>query len=657
MKTDKLKRILDLEAKIKYHDYMYFEQDMPVISDAEYEEMVREYEGLLEEVPEYKPAIRVGFVEVGPSLTPIDIVEPMISVSKKKDPEEFRKWVRKNASSDAAYEDKLDGLALRLIYTKGVLTGGHNRGLGNVGGDVTHRLHLVHNVPKILTEYKDVERVEITGEAFCMFEDFNNWLERHGLDPKENDTRSSVSGLMRRGTPGEREDLPIYFKAYNASTNVRAKFEKYTDLRDHLGGLGFDLPMLLELNEVEEMMSLTSKPIGQYPIDGIVAKCNDLRKWDVEQKSEYYTYATCYKFPTISFKTKVTGIDWSLTNDGEFVGTLMYEPVEYDGTTMVRCKLDYAPSYFQRGLAIGSIISITKSNEIIPKLLGLDTVGTGKRLSYPESCPFCNQLVNNDNKDKPARCENAACEGQLTKQLVRMTDIKGFNIKGLAASRIQALVDNGFLSKHSDIFNLTESDMINSGIGTKDAKTILDQIAIVNDRDIIHWLYALAIPGLGLVRATDISNLSATNGLNDGLKFHDAKDLVRILGDSKFITELFGLDGLVIVRHIKKNEGEIFKFLSYYDYGKEHSVREVGIPIAITGTWNALTRPLMEEGLREAGYTLTDSVTKSSKCLLIADKPGASKVEKATRYGVAKVNITQVHTMQAIVSLIEALPR
>ena len=656
MSSENIKRILDLESKIKYHDYLYHQQDTSVISDSEYDDLVREYHDLLAETPEYKPAIRVGFVEVDPTMTLVEIVEPMISISKKKNKEDFQKWIKNNVSTNAVYEDKLDGLALRLIYINGELLTGHNRGSGSAGGDVGHRLHLISNIPQTLPQYENEYRVEFTGEVFCMFDDFDNWLERHSLSKDDNDTRSAVSGLMRRLKPGPREDLPMYFKVYNASAVVREEFDTYTELRDHMVEIGFDVPFQLELNEVEEMLNMTSKPVGKYPIDGIVAKDNDLRKWEKEQTGEYYTYATCFKFPTLSFETTVTGIDWSLTNEGDLIGTLMYEPVPYDGTKMTRCKLDYAPSYFAKGLAIGSTISVTKGNEIIPKLVGLVKPGMGKKLGYPDKCPFCDKLVEIGN-NSVARCVNEACEGQLVKQLTRLVEKSGLNIKGLGTERVGDLVDHGFLSEPADIFKLKEQDLITAGINSADATSILEQINKANDRDIMHWLFALAIPGLGLVRAADISNLAATNGLNDGLKFTSIKDLMLILSDSKFMSDQFGLDGLMMVTHIKKHENDISEFLSYYDMTKDHGKKEIGIPVAVTGSWPALTRELMEEGLGIAGFTLTNSVTKSTKCLLVGDKPSPTKTEKAKRYSVPLVPISSVHSLESIVALINNVQR
>lgn len=651
--SNKVKRLLELQALIKYHDYMYFDQDKPVISDAKYDEMVLEYQGLLEEHPEFDPAKHtVGFVAPDPSMETVMIVEPMLSIGKRKKAADFQKWIEQNVSTDAIYEDKLDGMALRLIYNYGNLTCIHTRGNGDVGGVVSHRRHLLKNIPDYIEADKDDPITEYTGEAHCLYKDFDEYVARHQLDPNDVDERSTVSGLMKRGKATERDDLPIYFKVYNASSVVRSRFEHYTQLRQHFISSGFDLPRLFSQSVVDELLLLDSKPIEDYPVDGIVAKDDDLSAWDREQGSQYFTYAICYKYPTPSIETKVTGIDWSIAADGELIGTLMYEPVDYEGTKLTRCKLDYAASYFEKGLRIQSVIKVTKSNEIIPKLVSLVDPGTGPKLGYPEHCPFCGEPVHMDDDGKVARCLNPECDGQLLKQLTRLSEIDAFDIKGLGPKRIQALLDNGFLSNPSDLFELNEEDLINSGIDLATTGSIMEQIGRLDDKDISRWLFALSIPNLGIVRAVEISNLAATNGLNDELKFHNLDDLIRILTDGAYLKDLFGLDGLVIGNHIRKNEDEIRKFLSHYTFTKERGVQVSGVPVAISGAWPVLSRSLLAEGLQKAGYTLSDTVTKSAKVLLTGNKPSPSKLAKASKWGIPVINITSVYDINTISVLI-----
>lgn len=652
--ADKIKRLLELEGQLKYHDYLYFELDKPQISDEQYEDLSSEYRQLREEHPEYQTTYGQGFVAPNPSMELVPIVEPMLSVSKRKDKGKYLEWVKDKADDQAIHEDKLDGMALRLIYVDGDLARIHTRGDGTHGADLSHRRHLLRHVPDHIPSDVNKGRTEYTGEAFCTFADFEAYIKMNQLDPKQNDTRSTVSGLMKRFQASEKDnDLPIYFKAYGASKNIRDELDTYEQLRGYMALAGFDLPRVLSEDDVEEMLDLPSKPTLSYPIDGIVAKANDLRKWDVEQKGDYWTYAVCYKFPTSSIETTVTGVDWSLSLDGELIGTLLYEPVNYDGTTLTRAKLDYAQSYFDKGLAIGSIIRVTKANEIIPRLVGLVNAGTGERLKYPDQCPFCNERVTLDQEKGTAYCNNDACEGQLARQLIRLVDRKdGLDIKGLGERGIQSLLDNGFLSNHADLFKLTVEDMVNANINRGVAESIIGQIQNLNRFDIHRWLCALGIPGLGLVRSIEIANFSAKNGLNDGLRFYNLDDLMMILTDAKFLSDLFGLDGLAIGNYVRQNQENISEFLAHYDFSRDRSPSLDGIPIAISGGWVAMPRQMLTEKLAEAGFVLSDKVTRSCKVLLVGEKPSASKVEKAKGYNIPVVDIRSLHDIKNVVAVL-----
>lgn len=656
--SNKVKRLLELQSQIKYHDYMYFDQDKPVISDSAYDALVMEYEALLEEHPQFDPKKHtVGFVSPDPSMETAIIVEPMLSIGKHKTKEGFQKWIAQNAPAHEIYEDKLDGMALRLIYNYGNLVCIHTRGNGDLGAVVSHRRHLLLNIPDCIKSDIDDPVTEYTGEAHCLYADFDQWVVRHGLDPKDTDPRSSVSGLMKRSKATDRDDLPIYFKCYNANSVVRSKYDSYAQLRGHFIDAGFEPPRLFNRTKVEELLNLPGKPVEDYPVDGIVVKNDDLRTWEIEQPAQYYTYAICYKYPTPSIRTKVTDIDWSIANDGELIGTLIYEPVDYEGTKLTRAKLDYAASYFEKGLRVGSIIDVTKSNEIIPRLVGLVDPGTGPKLAFPEHCPFCSEPVRMDDDGKTAYCVNPDCEGQLLKQLTRITEREALDIKGLGGKRIQALLDNGFLSNPYELFDLTEEDLINSGIDLATSGSIMEQIGKLDEKDISRWLFALAIPNLGIVRAIEISNLASTNGLNDGLKFHDLNDLITILTDGKFLQEMFGLDGLVIGSHIKQNEEDIRKFLSHYTFGKERGPQLTGIPVAISGAWPVLSRQLLAEGLLNAGYALSDTVTKSAKILLIGKNPSPSKLAKAEKWNIPTLNILSIYDINTIAVLIANVNR
>lgn len=649
--NDKMKRLLELEAQIRYHDHLYFTADAPVISDAKYDELTLEYYALREEFPDYSPAATLGAEVPNLFLGTVPIIEPMLSIGKRKTREDFSKWIKANIPGMAIYEDKLDGMALRFIYEKGILTRIHTRGNYRDGTDVSSRRYLLKNLPDTIELHEDKDRVEFTGEAFCLYSDFEAYVERHGLNINEVDTRSTVSGLMKRLKVGDDEDLPIYIKIYSASKNVRETFDTYTELRDHFTDIGFDVPLLLEGGMLEEYLNLPEKPRDHYPIDGIVAKNNDLRSWDKPQTGQYFGYTICYKFPTVSLQTTVTGIDWSLNNRGYFVGTLTYEPVDYDGTQLKRCKLDYAETYFAQGLRLGATIKVTKSNEIIPRLVSLVDVGTGALLNWPTSCPFCQQLTV---KEGPGyvKCVNAACEGQVVKRMTRLVEKKGLDIEGLAEKRIGELVERGFLTEPAQLFQLDDEALVICGVDVKTAIKVIEQVNDLNSKPLHRWLYALAMPGLGLTRAIEISNLSDKNGMNDGLKFSDTDSLMLIMSNGQYMSDMFGLDGLMIAKHVTDHAEEIRAFLDHYDFSNSHMENLNGIPVSVTGSWNAMTRDQLRDSLLAAGYVLSGTVTKTCCACLTGVKPSPSKVAKAEKWNLPVLDISSLTDIRDVITLL-----
>lgn len=654
--SDGIKRLLELQGQLKYHDHLYHTLDTPVISDSEYDILKAEYDELATQHPEVvDPAVTIGFVDPPKALGKVTITEPMISVDKKKDVESYDKWIDKNVSTTCVEEIKLDGIALRFIFTNGSLTRIHTRGRNGIGGDVSHRRHLLVNMKDGVELHEDKAEVFFTGEAYCYHKDFQDYCARHGLDPTDTDPRSTVSGLMKRAESGDRDDLPIQVTIYGASQNVREQFGTYLELREHIKECGFNVPVLIDETMRAEMMAAGKLPEWDYPIDGIVAKDNDLRSWDKPQTGEYYTYAVCYKFPTITLKTEITGVDWSLTNTGEFVGTLMYKEVDYGGTKLNRCKFDYMKSYIEKDIRVGSKISVTKSNEIIPKLISLDEIGKGEKIILPTKCPFCNGPTTPTNIS--VKCTNGECEGQTVKRMLAVFNIDSFNIHGLGDKRVEALVNIGKLNEPADIFKWDAQDLVEGGVAPASVDGILKAIEGAKANDLSKWLMALAIPSLGKVRAAEISNLSATNGMNEGLKFSDLKDFMLIIKDAQALSTMFGIEGAKIASHCKKKADEIERFLSHYDFGRQAPMGMDGVPVAITGEWNGLTRRDLTAVLRQHDFILSSSVTKTCKALLTATKPSPSKIETAKRYKLPIFEIGSISDVNGIVALLSNIGR
>lgn len=636
-----IKELLELEAKIRYHDYLYFVADKPCISDTEYDNLVYRRETLMKENPGYRPGLPPGFVEDSTTLNTVVIDEPMISVAKKKTREDLETWIKRNVKGTVSYEEKLDGLAIRLVYHFGKLVQGHLRGTGIEGPDITTRLHMLRNIPTEIPEFKDIPYFKVTGEGYCTYKDLLDYCNQWDLDPKETESRTTCSGIMKRLSPSEKDTLYLYFKAYNVSKVLRDKVKTYPELRELIVNMGFDIPMPFDGSLLQELFSMKEKPNFGYAIDGIVVKDNDLSVWKEDKLQGYWNYAACYKFPTSVMKTKLMGVDWGLTTKGYLVGTLVYEPVNYDGTILRRAKFDYPDEYIKDGLRIGSIIQITKSNEIIPNIVGIEEVGTGKRVEFPKFCPCCNQPVVVESPSM-VRCVNDNCVGLLISHLERLGEKKGLNILGLGSARITSLVDNGYLSEPSDIFKITFEDYNKLGIFDENsARSIVDQVENASKLPLQNWIFAACIPNIGYVRAGELAN-------KQGVLFSELNTFLGTMKNKEIMEELFGLDGIVACEYVQTNENELLNFFIHYDFDKEIATNVTGIPIGITGSWN-LTRDQLTERLSQEGFELSDKVSKSITKLLVGKSPSPSKIAKAEKWGIPIIEITPMTTFDQLV--------
>lgn len=636
------KEFVQLEAQIKYHDHLYSVVDKPIITNQEYDALVARYQEILEEHPEYKPNHIPGFIDQPDGFQTVDIVEPMISIVKKKDREEFVKWIKKNGGVAPVYEEKLDGVPVRLIYEFGELVGGHLRGSQTLKGIlVSHRLKLVKNIPQTVPALKASSRTHIDGEVFCLYEDLEKYALHWDIDPKEIESRTTISGKLKRLKDHERDTLPMYFRVHGAGKDVRDLYKHWMDLRVDLVEWGFEVAEILSGTLLEELFSLKEKPNFGYAIDGIVVKNNDLSKWNDEHMVGYYTYCACYKFPTRCLETVLKGVSWGLTTQGALVGTLYYDPVEYDGTVLQRAKLNYASEYIKAGLSIGSIIQITKSNEIIPNMIGVKELGHGKRIEFPKTCPMCSQPIVKETEDLYC-CVNPNCSGLIQKQLERIVSVRGLDIKGLGGKGIEQLIEAGFLSHPKDLFEIKLEDYLSIGIDQNRAEEIVEQVAAVAVLPLNRWLYASCIPEMGVVSALTLAQ-------QYNVHFTELTSLFGMLKNSELMVELFGVDGMVMSEYVTRNEAELLHFFIHFDFENYLVPNDDKIVVAFSGTW-ILPREELRGKLEEHGYELSDRVTKKVTKLVIADKPSPGKITAAEKFGIPIIRVSKLTTINNLLT-------
>lgn len=614
-----LHRLEELEKKISIYDNAYHNLDVSLITDAEYDALVLEYEGLLKLFPQFTPAFVPGFTENKGATIPL--TEPMLSIAKVNDWEKLKKNVTRYKSYTT--EEKEDGVAIRLIYDEtGSIKFLHLKGNGFEGKDISHRKHLITGIPDSI-DNDTGKMVSITGEVVCLAEDYNYFKEQASEDPGPE--RGIVSGFLRRDEAGEDDgDLPMQFIAFHASKVIREKFTTYTELREWLSDNGFELPA--RLDDIVD-----TKPESIYPIDGIVIKNNDLSKWNDQAWTGYNSYSVCYKYPTEIATTKVEGAVWNVNAQGYLKGVLTYHPVKLGSIVSTKCSFYYPEVYIRNKLKVGATIEVTRGNEIIPKLVGLVENGEGELITFPDDCPCCQEPLNKE-AEGVYRCVNDQCTGQLSVRLKKAVSGFGFEIDGLGVKRLAALIESNVVVFPSQLFTLTLEDLVSSGISKKVAKKVLDEIDEGRKRPLANWIYAAAIPKLGKARCLELNSHFKEFPVNS------TEELIALLR-SALMTDLFGLDGLGIIAYVINNGSELTEFFNNIDFKQMFQLSTIGISIGITGTCDIERKQLVER-LAEHGYWLDNKVSKSTSKLLVGNKPSPGKIGLAERFEIPVVNIT-----------------
>lgn len=631
-------RLLELEKLISIYDNAYHNLDIELVTDEEYNLLYMEWKNLLKLFPDHESAIAAGFVHNKGKLIPIN--EPMLSVNKFNDKEKFLKLAKRFGKY--TYEEKLDGVGVRVLYNPdGSIKSAHLRGDGRGGRDITSRLYLVKGVVKQLPKPTG-EESEVTGEVTCTEEDFKNYCTEYGLIDKT--ARSIVAGFLRRDEEAEDETLQLHFVAFHASKNVRDKCKTYPKLVKWFKDHGFNIPASFE--EFPE-----SKPESVFPIDGVVIKDNKLENWDGQPITGYYSYAGCFKYPTDIAVTKVNGVTWGLTTQGFLTGVINFRPTPLMGAILKRCQFHYPALYIKNGIRIGSEIEITRGNEIVPKLLGMVEAGDGELITFPDSCPYCEEQLSHPEPDV-YRCENNTCPGQISARLLRLVSTKGLDIDGIGEKKAAQLIASNLVEFPHDIFTLTKEDLAKVEIkGNKANKLIAEIAEHRKSKPLANWLFALAIPELGEIRA-----LALEDELHSNEEVLSTESVLSMLSSIDALKDMFGIDGIKIASYVIPNYRDLEIFLNYFDWenykAPSETLKGPRIPVAITGHLK-FDRKVLKEILRAKGYCLDNIVTKDSTYLMIGGKPSPGKVALAERYDIPTINVSGM-SIEDIIAFLEA---
>jgi len=651
-KADVREEVAHLRREIERHNHRYYVLDDPEISDAEYDALFRRLQALEEAHPELRtpdsPTQRVGAAPATEFAT-VRHRQPMLSLQNVTTPEEmaaFDERVRKFLGRERIQyvaEPKIDGVAVELVYEKGVLTVGSTRGDGTVGENVTPNIRTIRSVPLRLRSEarKPPELLEVRGEVYLPLEAFqklNREREEAG-QPVFANPRNAAAGSLKQLDPAVTAARPLDVVCHGVGEIRGARFATHWETLQALADAGLKpVPLSRVCDTLEDVVAFFAELEAKrdrlgYEIDGVVVKVNDLAlQKRLGEISRSPRWAVAYKFKPRQAITRVVAIVPSVGRTGVLTPIAELEPVGVGGVTIRNASLHNMDEVERKDVRVGDTVLIERAGDVIPyvvKVLTEKRTGKEKKFRMPRKCPVCGAEVVRAEGEVAYRCIGLSCPAQL-KQAVRFFGARGaMDIEGLGEKLVDQLVERGLVRDLADLYRLDEDTLADlERMGKKSAANLRAQIERSKQTTLAHFLVALGIRQVGEATA---KALAEHFGRLDRLMDASEEELqeVRDVGPEvaasirRFFAE-------------KQNRKVIQRLL---DLGvKPAPVTRakgplVGKKLVLTGGLAAMTRPEAQRRIEALGGRLVSSVSKETDYVVAGADPG-SKLAKAKKLGV-----------------------
>jgi DNA ligase (NAD+) len=663
-------RISQLVPELNRHNKLYHEENRAEIDDRTYDLLYRELELLESRFPALvlpdSPTQRVGG-EAVEALLPFPHRVPMLSIGNAFGDDELRefearcrRFLGNAAPAVISYlvEPKLDGLAIELVYEKGKLVGAGTRGNGFVGEDVLHNVLTIPTVPRRLKGESQATYLSIRGEVFiplAEFEKLNVELVAGGGEAYKN-PRNAAAGAMRRLDPKEAAGLPLTFMAH--SFGVMEGIEEPDSQAEMLAQLaqwGLPTNPINRLARgIEEVIAAIADLSGKrndltYEIDGAVVKVDDR---GLQQELGFITrtprWAVALKYPPAQTETTLQSVEFSVGRTGAVTPVALYAPTRLAGVTVSRSTLHNEERIRELDLRLGDRVVIQRAGDVIPELVRVvvDDQHEGRaKIEFPANCPACGTELSRDPDRAAIVCTSPSCPAQLQRGIEHFASRGGMEITGVGEKLIAQLLDRKLVTKISDLYRLTRSQLLSlERVAAKSADNLLEAVKQSKDRPLDRCLVALGIPQVGEATARDLAHhFRNIDALMDapleklmevkGIGPKVAKEVRRFMEDEHHRSEILALREL----------GVLFPPVD------EAATQPTSTTLAdktfvITGTLPTLERDAAEALIVAAGGKCTGSVSKKTSYVVAGEKAG-SKLTKAQELGIPVIDEAELLRM------------
>jgi DNA ligase (NAD+) len=659
-----------LAAEIDRHDRLYYREDAPEISDAEYDALRRRNSELEAMFPELvrpdSPSFRVGAPPVE-AFAKVAHAVPMLSLDnamEDADVSEFLSRVRRflgltaDTPVDIVAEPKIDGLSCALRYEDGLLTRGATRGDGAVGEDVTGNVRTIRDIPQRL-HGDPPPLLEVRGEVYMERPDFAalNAAREAAGEPLFMNPRNAAAGALRQLDSGITAKRRLRFFAYAWGEAEPAIEGTYSGFLARLRAMGLRTnPYIERCASADEMIAYhrrigEARPTLPYEIDGVVYKVDRI---DLERRLGFVgrapRWAVAHKFPAQQAQTKVQNIAIQVGRTGALTPVAMLEPVVVGGVTVSRATLHNQDYIAQKDIRIGDTVVIQRAGDVIPQVVEVVLAARpadAAEYAFPETCPECHSLAVRPPGEAVRRCTGGlVCPAQLTERLRHLVSREALDVEGLGRKQVPQLIEAGLLHAPADLFLLVrDEDKLErlgrlDGWGVKKVAKLVEAVEARRRLPLARFIYALGVRFVGEVNAKLLARHYGT------FEVWKAAMLRMAEGDAEAKAELDAVDGVgdTLVEALSEFFAEPHNVTAMDELAQELHIEAAMAPAAstspftgktvvFTGTLERMTRAEAKARAEALGAKVAGSVSRSTD-FVVAGAEAGSKLKTAQQLGV-----------------------
>ncbi|MBK8785255.1 MAG: NAD-dependent DNA ligase LigA [Chitinophagaceae bacterium] len=658
----------DLRNCLRFHEYRYYVQNDPLISDFEYDTLYKLLEhfekGNPDKVTPDSPTQRVGKGLIKDFPKTQHLV-PMLSLENSYNADDLHDFDRKarelSGLDEIEYcvEPKFDGASISLVYENDLLSRGVTRGDGEVGDEITLNVKQIKSVPLSakFSEY-GIEQIEIRGEVLMNknnFKAYNDALIEEGIPPLAN-PRNAAAGSLRIKDTAEvsKRNLEafLYHVSYDHATDAQPKIENlkpqtHSGMLEMLWNLGFRSPK----NEMKVFKGIDAviKHVQDfekvrdnlgYEIDGMVIKVNDLKLQDrLGMTSHHPRWAIAFKFKARQGTSKLLAVEFQVGRTGAVTPVAKIEPVQVGGVTVGSISIHNEEYIKEKDLMLGDTILIERSGDVIPQIVKSFSElrkGDEKKIEFPTHCPVCKSELYKPEEDAVWRCVSLTCPAQIVEGIIHFVSKDAMDIRSFGEANVRKFYEMGLLKSIPDVYNLPYGEIGKlDGFGEKSITKLQQAIEDSKNQSLNRIIYALGIRYVGETTAKTLAN--AVDHLTD-FKNYTEEQLMQLedvgVKVAKTVYTFFhNADNLLLLQKLE----ELGVQLKNEKKGTVTDGNLSGLTFLFTGTLSQLKRSDAEALVENNGGKILGAVSSKLNYLVTGENAG-SKLEKAK-------NIPAIHVI------------